>query len=436
MGDLPRHADRAGRAGRRLLHDPRRRAAALRPADREAHDRHRVARRLDHGEVVPRASQGELPLHATSSEICEIMKKYDVAFSLGDGLRPGSIADANDEAQFARARDARRADADRVEARRAGDDRRPGPRADAHDQGEHGPAAGAVPRGAVLHARAARHRHRARLRPHHARDRRGDDRLVRHRDALLRDAEGAPRAARTSDDVKDGIIAYKIAAHAADLAKGHPGAQMRDDALSQGALRVPLGGPVQPVARSRHGARVPRRDAAAGRREGRALLLDVRPALLLDEDHAGRARLRGRRRASRPTKPSRPDCARRPPRSASRVRPSTSATRPREASEGAMLKRWTRFAAMTFAVAAGAIAGCTTGDDPGPAVAVEPARALRAQLRALPRQRRARRSGDQEDDAERARLSRPGVPVHARPATRSSASSWRGRARCPRSVEA
>ena len=64
LGDLPRHADRAGRAGRRLLHHPRRRAAALRAADREAHDRHRLARRLDHGEVVPRAPQGELPLHA------------------------------------------------------------------------------------------------------------------------------------------------------------------------------------------------------------------------------------------------------------------------------------------------------------------------------------------------------------------------------------
>ena len=55
---------RAGRAGRRLLHDPRRRAAALRAADREARDRHRVARRLDHGQVVPGAPPGELPLHA------------------------------------------------------------------------------------------------------------------------------------------------------------------------------------------------------------------------------------------------------------------------------------------------------------------------------------------------------------------------------------
>ena len=70
------------------------------------------------------------------------------------------------------------------------------------------------------------------------------------RDALLRHAQGAPRACPNRKDVKDGVIAYKIAAHAADLAKGHPGAQQRDDALSQGALRVPLGGPVQPVARS------------------------------------------------------------------------------------------------------------------------------------------------------------------------------------------
>ncbi len=64
LGDLPRHAHRAGRAGRGLLHHPRRRAAALHADDREAHDRHRLARRLDHGQVVPRAPQGELPLHA------------------------------------------------------------------------------------------------------------------------------------------------------------------------------------------------------------------------------------------------------------------------------------------------------------------------------------------------------------------------------------
>ena len=49
--------------------DPRRRAAAVHPDDREAHDRHRLARRLDHGEVVPRAPQGKLPLHALRGDL-------------------------------------------------------------------------------------------------------------------------------------------------------------------------------------------------------------------------------------------------------------------------------------------------------------------------------------------------------------------------------
>src|SRR5690606_22211036 len=57
-------------------------------------------------------------------------------------------------------------------------------------------------------------------------------------------------------------------------------------------LRVPLGRPVQPRSRSGQGARVPRRDVAQGFGQGRALLLHVRAALLLDEDHAGCARLR------------------------------------------------------------------------------------------------------------------------------------------------
>ena len=56
--------DRAGRAGRRLFHDPRRRAARLYPADRPPGHRHRLARRLDHGEMVPGASPGEFSVHA------------------------------------------------------------------------------------------------------------------------------------------------------------------------------------------------------------------------------------------------------------------------------------------------------------------------------------------------------------------------------------
>jgi phosphomethylpyrimidine synthase len=63
VGALPRHPHRAGRAGRRLLHHPRRRAPALRPAHRLAHDRDRQPRRQHHGEMVPQPSPGEFPLH-------------------------------------------------------------------------------------------------------------------------------------------------------------------------------------------------------------------------------------------------------------------------------------------------------------------------------------------------------------------------------------
>ena len=135
-------------------------------------------------------------LYKHFDEICDIMRKYDVSFSLGDGLRPGSNADANDAAQFA-------------ELETLGELTKI-----AWDKGcqvmIEGP--GHVPmhkikvnmdkqlarvrRGAVLYARPADDRHRAGLRPHHLGDRRGDDRLVRHGDALLRHAEGASRAAQ------------------------------------------------------------------------------------------------------------------------------------------------------------------------------------------------------------------------------------------------
>jgi phosphomethylpyrimidine synthase len=61
--NLPRHPDRAGRAGRRLFHDPCGRAPPVHPDDRQARHRHRQPRRLDHGQMVPVPPQGELPLH-------------------------------------------------------------------------------------------------------------------------------------------------------------------------------------------------------------------------------------------------------------------------------------------------------------------------------------------------------------------------------------
>ena len=69
LGALQGHADRAVRTGRRLFYDPRRRAPALHPPHRQPRHRHRVARRLDHGEVVPGASQGELPLYALRRDL-------------------------------------------------------------------------------------------------------------------------------------------------------------------------------------------------------------------------------------------------------------------------------------------------------------------------------------------------------------------------------
>ena len=96
-----------------------------------------------------------------------------------------------------------------------------------------------------------------------------------------------------------GIMTYKIAAHAADLAKGHPGAQVRDNALSKARFEFRWEDQFNLGLDPEKATRVPRRDAAQGRAQGRPLLLDVRPALLLDEDHPGRARLRRRARRGR-----------------------------------------------------------------------------------------------------------------------------------------
>ena len=106
-------------------------------------------------------------LYERFDEICEIMRRYDVSFSLGDGLRPGSIADANDRAQFAELETLGELTQDRLGPWLPGDDRRAGSHPDAQDQGQCREAAGALRRGAVLHAGPARHRHRPGLRPHH-----------------------------------------------------------------------------------------------------------------------------------------------------------------------------------------------------------------------------------------------------------------------------
>ena len=87
------------------------------------------------------------------------------------------------------------------------------------------------------------------------------------------------------EDVKQGMIAYKIAAHAADIARKRPGAQDRDDALSRARFAFDWNEQFRLVARSGNGPGVSRRDAAAGHVQERPLLQHVRPEVLLDEDH-------------------------------------------------------------------------------------------------------------------------------------------------------
>ena len=201
-------------------------------------------------------------LYTRFREICEIMAAYDVSFSLGDGLRPGSIADANDEAQFAELKT--QGELNRIAWEHDVQVMNEGPGAHPHapHQGEHGQAARVVRRGAVLHPRA---RSPPTSRPgyDHITSAIGAAMIGWYGTAMLcyvtpKEHLGLPNR----DDVKAGVIAYKIAAHAADLAKGHPRRARVGRRAEQGAVRLPLGGPVQPRARPGHRARLPRRDAA------------------------------------------------------------------------------------------------------------------------------------------------------------------------------
>ena len=171
-------------------------------------------------------------LYTRFREICEIMAAYDVAFSLGDGLRPGSIADANDEAQFA-------------ELETLGELTKIAWETDCQVMIE-GP--GHVPLHLVKENvdKQLRICHEApfyTLGPLVTDIAPGYDHITSGIGAAMigwfgtamlcyvtpKEHLGLPN----KSDVKDGVITYKIAAHAADLAKGHPGAQLRDNALSK-----------------------------------------------------------------------------------------------------------------------------------------------------------------------------------------------------------
>ncbi|MCC6336840.1 MAG: phosphomethylpyrimidine synthase ThiC [Myxococcales bacterium] len=171
-------------------------------------------------------------LYTHFEELCELMKAYDVSFSLGDGLRPGSIADANDEAQMA-------------ELATLGELTKVAWKHDVQVMIE-GP--GHVPMQRIRENMTEQLRlcHEApfyTLGPLTTDIAPGYDHITSGIGAALIGWFGTAMLCYVTpkehlglpdrDDVREGVVTYKIAAHAADLAKGHPGAQQRDNALSK-----------------------------------------------------------------------------------------------------------------------------------------------------------------------------------------------------------
>jgi phosphomethylpyrimidine synthase len=171
-------------------------------------------------------------LYTHWDEICEIMARYDVSFSIGDGLRPGSIADANDDAQFGELK----VQGDLVE------------RAWARGVQAMCEGPGHVPMHMIKEnmEKQLEWCHEApfyTLGPLTTDIAPGYDHITSGIGAAMIGWYGTAMLCYVTpkehlglpnrDDVKEGVITYKIAAHAADLAKGHPGAQYRDNALSK-----------------------------------------------------------------------------------------------------------------------------------------------------------------------------------------------------------
>ncbi|WP_316803188.1 phosphomethylpyrimidine synthase ThiC [Pedobacter nototheniae] len=171
-------------------------------------------------------------LYTHFEELCLIMKQYDVSFSLGDGLRPGCIADANDEAQFS-------------ELKTQGELNRIAWKHDVQVMNE-GP--GHIPMHLIKENMEKQLEYCAEapfytLGPLTTDIAPGYDHITSAIGAAMIGWYGTAMLCYVTPkehlglpnkkDVKDGVITYKIAAHAADLAKGHPGAQYRDNALSK-----------------------------------------------------------------------------------------------------------------------------------------------------------------------------------------------------------
>ncbi len=233
-------------------------------------------------------------LYTHFREINEIMRAYDVSYSLGDGLRPGSNADANDRAQFAELETlgelTKIAWEDDVQVMIEGPGHVPMHKIkiNMEKQLEECGEAPFYTLGPLVTDIAP-----------------GYDHITSGIGAamigwfgtalaLLCDPEGASGAARPRrrqggrDHLQDRGARCRSR-------QGPPGGARARRRLVAGTVRVPLARPVQPVARPRDGREVPRPDLAGRRRQARTFLLDVRPQILLDADHPGDPRLRPRR---------------------------------------------------------------------------------------------------------------------------------------------
>ena len=224
----------------------------LRAAHRQPQHRHRLARRLDHGQVVPGASQGELPLRALRGDL---RPHAELRRLLLAGRRPAPRLDRRRQrrAQFAELETlgelTKIAWAKGCQVMIEGPGHVPMHKIKIN-MDKQLKECGEAP---FYTLGPAHHRHRAGLRPHHVGHRRRHDRLVRHRHALLRHAEGAPGPPqpRRRQGGRHHLPPRRPRRRPGQGPSGGAAARRCD---LRRALRLPLGGPVQPLARPRHGA--------------------------------------------------------------------------------------------------------------------------------------------------------------------------------------
>ena len=245
------------------------------------------------------------PMYVLWDDICDVMRRYDVSFSIGDGLRPGGLADATDRAQLAELSTlgelTERAWRKGVQVMIEGPGHVP------FDQIEYNMKLErhALPRRPVLRAGAAGDRHVPRLRPHHELHRRDGRRVPWRQHALLRDAQGAPRPAEKGRR-QAGLHRLQDRGPCGRRRTGHSRHARPRRRVDQGAGRPQLGKAFRAELRSRHGPRLSRRRP----RRRHRFLRDVRPRLV-QRPHLERDRRVRLGQGGRPTPGTRPRFRRR-----------------------------------------------------------------------------------------------------------------------------